>query len=235
MSLNIRVDNAAGFAAALLPPRSSIRAVMESHPGFLGAWDAADYSGSGPWLPRYGSGAQILPAAAGSMPVLATRDGRPVLSFGATSKAFVNDASGVSLPLSNMVLGMRCYFSDATANFQKIADLGAPELYFRSSIANPVWQFAGLGAAGSLPIAAPVIGWHRFVMQKSGASAALMKADGGNPTAFGSDGSALAGNFLTIGDAANASGAAQEVARVILCNTGGLTAEQRAAFAAWLA
>ena len=234
MPLNFSADASAYADEAFFPDTPLLDDVIAAIPSLLGAFDAADYTGVGAWMPRIGSGASILPAASGTPPVKATRDGASVLRFEKTGKAFVNDLSGAALALSGLVYASRAYFSDETTNFQKVFDLGAPEFYFRSTMTTPVWQFAGLGTAGTVPIAAPVLGWHRFTFSKTGTDAAQLTADGSALAGVGSAGSALAGNALVLGDAGNATSAVQDIRRIVICSDGVLTAEQRGAIDTWV-
>ncbi len=235
MPLNIRVENPSDFSGAILPTVPSLDSVIAALPGLIGAWDATDWSGSGAWLPRIGSGGQILPAVAGVAPIKATREGRTVMRFGLTSKAFVNNSAGGGIILADLTYAARAYFANTTANFQKIFDLGAPEFYYRSTLTPKVWQFAGAGAGVNVPIADPLAGWHRTLFEKSGVGAAMLSADGAASTPISAAGTALTPAGLVIGDAANATGAEQDISRIVLCSAGGLTADQRMAVNIWLA
>lgn len=234
MPVNFIADAGAYPDDAFFAAQPLLDDVIAAIPGLLGAFDAVDYTGSGAWMPRLGAGASILPAAAGTVPVKATRDGAEVLRFAVGSKAFVNNYAGAGLTFTGLTYASRAYFSDDTTNFQKIFDLGSPEFYFRSTLPTKVWQFAGLGASGSVSIATPVLGWHRFTFTKSATDAAMLEADGAPAVACGSAGSALAGNGMVIGDAANATSAVMDVSRIVLCSSGDLTSEQRDAVNKWL-
>jgi hypothetical protein len=212
----------------------TLDSVIASLPGLRGAWDASDYSGSGPWLPRVGSSFCINPAISGTTPTRAERNGRPVLRIVPTGRAWIQMADTSAMPnLTGLTFASRAYYSNTTTNFQKLLDMGAPELYFRSTLATPVWQFAGLGTAGSMPIAAPTVGWHSILFRKQGIAAALFSADGSGEVAFGSEGQAL-NSSLQLGDASNATSAEHDISRVIICDTGALTVGQIAAVRTWI-
>lgn len=233
MPLNFTADTSGYSADAFFPELISVNDVIAEIPGLLGAFDAADYSGTGAWYPRIGAGASILPAGGGAIPLKAVRDGRSVLRFGVTSKAFVNDFAGVSLPFTGITYATRSYFDDDTTNFQKVLDFGAPEFYFRSTVASKVWQFAGLGAAGAVPISTPVLGWHRFIFSKSGTDAAQLEADGLSPTGIGSAGEML-NSYMTIGDTSNLVSSPHDISRIVILNIGTLSVGDRAAINTWL-
>lgn len=233
MPVNYNANADAYPESAFFSDQPLLDDIIASLPGLIGAWDAADWSGSGSWVARVGGGS-IVPALSGVTPFLTSRSGRAVMRFGLTSKAWVKDAAGGDPLFSGLTFASRAYYGNETANFQKIADLGAPELYFRSTLTPKIWQFAGLGAAGTTPIAAPIVGWHNVFFAKTGTDAAIFAADGGTEVAFGSAGNALAGATLQLGDAASASSAECDHARIIICNSGALTAQQRGAARAWL-
>jgi hypothetical protein len=221
--------------SAFFPPLETIDSIIARLPGFRGAWDAADYTGSGPWLPRIAPAEnpyRIVPALTGTAPVRADRNGRPVLRFMPNGKAWINDATGGTPTIGQLAYASRAYFSNVDTNFQKVFDLGAPEFYFRSTMATPVWQMAGLGAAATAPIRAPVIGWHSFVFRKPAGQAGLTLDSDGSETVFGSEG-ALSG-ILQIGDAGSATSAQQDIARLIICDNGAISTAGRAAMMLWV-
>lgn len=160
----ISVPNGSLFAGAVLPASEVLDDMIVALPGLLGAWDAADYSGSGPWLPRIGGAARIEPAVAGLRPILSERDGRAVLRFENGSKCRINSMTGASLPaMSSLTYASRSYYWDAVTNFQKIFDLGAPEFFpFDTGCAGLAmgrcwnWRFYGDPAA-CLGLAQPFV------------------------------------------------------------------------------
>lgn len=234
MPIRFQGQSGAYPSTAFFPDLPSLDSVIASLPGLRGAWDASDYSGTGPWQPRIGSSFCINPAISGSTPTRATRDGRAVLRVVPTGRAWIQMADTSAMPnLTGLTFASRAYYSNATTNFQKILDMGAPELYFRSTLTSPVWQFAGLGTAGSASIAAPVVGWHSICFRKQGTDAAMFSADGSSQVALGSAGQAL-NNSLQIGDASNATSAEHDISRAIICDTGALSASQIAAVQTWI-
>lgn len=234
MPVNFIADAGAYPAEAFFPELPLLDDVIASIPGLLGAFDAVDYTGAGPWMPRIGTGASILPAAAGTPPMKANRDGSDVLRFAVGSKAFVNNYAGAALAFSGLTYASRAYFSNDTTNFQKVFDLGTPEFYFRSTMSTKVWQFAGLGASGSAPISTPLLGWHDVIFTKNADDPAALDADGSGPVPFGSSGAALSASSLVLGDASNSTSAVHDISRMILCSVGVLTSEQRNAIRLWL-
>lgn len=234
MPLSFTLTNPASFAGAFLPASASLDSVIAGLPGLVGAWDAADYA-SGPWVPRIGSGGRIdFSTAPNPAPVLASRGGRPVISFNTLAKAVLRNPEGGTLGLTGLTYASRAYYSDVTTNFQKSFDLGAQDFLFRSSIATPYWQFTNLGDNGTTPIQLPLIDWHTVLFRKVGTTAARLSADGGAEVDISGSGTALSGQTLTIGDVGNIASAAQDISRVIICTSGDLTADQRAAVQVWI-
>lgn len=231
MPITINADTSADFTAAVLTAASPLDDAVAALPGLVGAWAAVDYSGSGGWAARIGSGV-LLPATTGVAPVKTVREGDPVVAFDKASKAFVNTPAG-GATFNGLVVAMRAYFSDGATNFQKVFDLGAPEFFFRSTLATPVWQFAGLGASVSSAIAAPVLGWHHMLLNKSGVDPVVLEADGSAQVSLGNT-APLSGQAMVVGDAAQASSAVMEISRVVICSAGALTAEQRSAINVWV-
>lgn len=234
MPLVIRVNDPSSFSGAVLPSSPSLDSVIASLPGLVGAWDAKDWVGSGPWTPRVGSVGRIDMSTAGSPPAKQSRDGRDVVRFGLTSKAVVNNNDGSPLNVTNLVYAARAYFSNTTTNFQKIFDLGAPEFYYRSTLTPKVWQFAAAGTGVNVPIADPLVGWHRTVFEKSGSGAAMLSADGAASTPVSVAGTALTAAPVVIGDVANATSAVQDISRIIVCTSGALTQEQLGYVNLWI-
>lgn len=221
--------------SAFFPVLPTLASIISALPGFKGAWDASDYSGAGPWLPRVAPATdpyRILPAGS-VLPTRATRDGRPVLRFVPNSKAWVQDMAGVAQNFTGLTFATRAYYSNTTTNFQKIFDFGTPELFYRSSLASPVWQFAGLGVARTTPIVGPLVGWHRILFRKAGTTEAMLAADDADEIAIG--GADALNNALQIGDASNSTSAEQDISRIIICNAGSLTTAQQAAVKTWVA
>lgn len=105
--------------------------------------------------------------------------------------------------------------------------------FFHSTLAAPVWQWAGLGTGGSMAIRQPVLGWHSILFRKHGLDAATLSADGQPADVMGSAGVNLGGT-LVLGDAENITSSGHEIARLVICNSGNLTASQAAAVQAWL-
>ena len=221
--------------SAFFPALESLDSIIAALPGFRGAWDADDYTGEGAWLPRLAPSSnpyQLAPAGA-VPPAAAERDGRPVVRFTQNSKAWVQDAAGVTNNLTGLVFASRAYFSDTTVNFQKIFDFGTPEFFYRSTLASPVWQFAGLGVARNTLIAAPLVGWHDILFRKAGTTEALLNVDGSDDIAIG--GADPLSHPMQIGDASASTSAVQDISRVIICSSGNLTAAQQAAVKTWVA
>lgn len=105
--------------------------------------------------------------------------------------------------------------------------------FFRSTLAAPVWQWAGVGTGGSMAIRQPVLGWHSLLFRKHGSDAATLSADGQPAVVMESAGVNLGGT-LVLGDPANITSSGHEIARLVICNSGNLTAWQAAAVQAWL-
>lgn len=235
MPINFR-GNTDGYPdTAFFPVLESLDSIIAALPGFRGAWDAADYTGAGPWLPRLAPATDPyrLSPAGSAPPTRATRDGRTVVRFTQNGKAWVQDMAGVTNNLTGLVFASRAYFSDTTVNFQKIFDFGTPEFFYRSTLASPVWQFAGLGVARTAPIAAPLVGWHNILFRKAGTTEAMLSVDGSDEIAIG--GADALNHPLQIGDAANSTSAVQDISRVIICSAGSLTTAQQAAVKTWVA
>ncbi|SEO38509.1 hypothetical protein SAMN04489859_10864 [Paracoccus alcaliphilus] len=234
MPINFTGDASAYPDSAFFPDLPSLDDTIAQIPGLLGAWDARDYSGSGAWAARVGSGT-ILPAAAGSAPTLASQDGRPVLRFGQTSKAFVNDATGASVPFSGLVFATRAYYADQSVNFQKVFVAGSGEFYFRATMSPPRWQWAGLGSTGQITSTlGDMMGWNTIVFEKQGTAPATLTINGSGPAAIGFADAAMSGEYLVVGDPSNVTSCVQNVSRMIICNTGELSVEHRNAIRAWV-
>lgn len=235
----IRFRGSAGSfpESAFFPDLPRLDDIIAAIPSLRGAWDATDYSGSGPWQPRIApaSGAFCInPALSGTRPVLAERDGQPVLRMVPGGKAWVQMSDTSPMPnLTGITYASRAFFSNVVTNFQKILDFGTPEFLFRSSTTNKIWQFAGLGTGGTYPIAEPIIGWHNFTFQKSGISAAMFSADGAPFAAIGSADTEM-NHPLQLGDANSSTSAEQDISRIVICDSGALTAAQTAAVQAWV-
>lgn len=233
MPINMTIGNPSQFDNAFLDYAQPLDEVIENLPGLLGAWDASDYTGA-PWLPRIGSNGQIILAAADTPAVPDMRDGQAVIHFSIGSKAFINDGAGNPLSLSGLTFGSRAYYSNTVTNFQKLFDLGGPELFFRSTAGTPIWQFANLGTAGSTPIQLPLVDWHTVVFGKNGTDEAKFLHDGMLEVGFGSASTAMSGLSLVLGDARNATSAECDLKRLIICSSGDLTTDQRQAVASWI-
>lgn len=234
MPINFLASSAGYPDTAFFPTLQTLDSIISTLPGFKGAWDAADYAGAGPWLPRVVPATdpyRILPAGA-AVPTRADRDGRPVIRFLPNGKAWVQDMAGAAQNFTGLTFATRAYYGNTTTNFQKLFDLGTAELFYRSTLASAVWQFAGLGVARTTPIAAPTVGWHSILFRKQGTTEAMLAADSADEVAIGG---ADALNFaLQIGDAANATSAEQDISRIIICNAGNLTTTQQAAVKTWV-
>ncbi|WCR17105.1 hypothetical protein JHW40_11975 [Paracoccus alcaliphilus] len=169
------------------------------------------------------------------MPSLASRDGRPVLRFGQTSKAFVNDAAGASVPFSGLVFASRAFYADQAVNFQKVFVAGSGEFYFRTTMSPPRWQWAGLGSTGQITSTLDdMMGWNTILFDKQGSSPASLAVNGGSPSAIGFSDAEMSGQYLVVGDPANSTSCVQDISRMIISTTGGLSAEDRNAILAWV-
>lgn len=220
---------------AFFPTLQSLDQVIAGLPGFRGAWDAADYSGSGAWVPRIAPASgryQLTPAASGTPPTRADRNGRAVLRITPSGRVWVQDAAGAAQPFTGLAYASRAYFSNTTTNFQKVFDFGTPEFFFRSSLANPIWQMAGLGVQGTTPIRTPIVGWHSFLLRKPSGNAGFCLNNDGSEVSFGSE-AALSGTMM-LGDATGSTSAEQDISRVIICDSGEITMTQRAAMMTWI-
>ena len=231
MPLNIKVDDIAVYAGAVLPVTETLDDAIAALPGLVGAWDAADWA-AGDWVARIGGGRIALTnAAAGA------RDGDTILSFGATSLGAVRNAASAAVVPGELAFAARSYFSSVTANFQKIFDLGTPEFFMRPTQPTPSWQYKdATPTSTSVALAGGAVArWRTFALTKAGTASPQIEADGAAPVTIGPAGGALGATTLAIGDASGANGAVHEISRLIITTSGALTDAQRAAIRQWLA
>lgn len=234
MPIRFQIDNAADYSGAFLPPIQTLESAIATLPGLVGAWDAADFPATGPWLSRVGTG-QIVAGAGGTPPSLTIREQRDVVHFTNNSKAWVRDGNGSDVLFSNLMFASRAFYSDIVTNFQKVFDFGVPEFFFRSvGFADEYWQFSNSGNSGTVPIADPIVGWHQILFTKNGADAAQLAADGADVASIETAGTALANVPLQLGDAGTSTSAECDISRLIICTSGVLTPDQRQAVSTWI-
>ncbi len=230
MPLNIRVDNPAAYAGAVLPVVQSLDDIIAALPGPVGASDAADHV-AGDWVARLGTGRITLTGGTAGV-----QDGRAVMSFIAVLRIAVKTGAGVDVVPANLLYASRAYFGATATNFQKVFDLGPTEFFFRPTFPGATWQYRNASStATTLPLAGGAVARRRqYILTRDDTASAELEADGAARASFGPDGAGLGATKLLVGDEA-AAAAICGVARLIICTSATPTTDQRAAINTWLA
>ena len=229
MTLKLIVDSAAEFSGAVLPNVPTERELVESLPGFVSFFRAADRGPTGAdWLATYGTGMRFPDA-----PLPGTREGRPVIPF-INAATFLNHLGFTGwATMPGVTFAMKYWQPNITQPTKRL-------IQFSTGTANPALtfsvqtettaQYTYRNSAGSAlnRTASNITGWRNMMLQKNGTGAMRSSLNGEALTDHEAPGTALNATGLSIGGSFNNGVPAIEVEKVLFLRSGVLTADQMA-------